>query len=906
MATRLDLFLNGNPNGKTDRDRTGRQVTDKEKPFSLWSFDNKEKWMITEDDYDEFLKLYCADIQNCKARFLTEKSTPIGQVRIDLDFKYKGRVDEHKHTQEQVVAFAKAFMEKLSLYHVLPESVELYVLEKDYPTYSKADDLSSSGIHIQIPGVKTRADVEQQLRRTLLKEMETFFPGLGCTKPWDDVYDKQPLSHTNNWPLLGSKKNTDGALPYKIRYILDWDRESGEISVDENVPQVITPDLVKKLSVRSRKDEETPLTAHAMEHCRPPAEAPVTRAVSRGRTMERGQADSRGSSPGRGVYIAPLSDTFRDYVDKHVKNLGEHRYNGDHNDWAAVGQCLKNIHPDLEDVFLDFMAQTSKPGRESKARTAWNGFVFRVEGDRLGIGSLRAWSKLDNYEGYLVIEASNVDRLVDVAAETETEYDFAQVIHAMYRDEFKCADFKTNEWYQYATHIWRETHYGVELQKRLPSDIAKLFADKEHAMLTTITTLGQCGHAKEPDPTCETCKAEIKKKMYSAARLKLRRTGFKESVMKECRVLFYDKEFAQKLDDNKHLIAFTNGVYDTLTQTFRDGKPEDYISFCTKIPYAMDTQYHEFACWPELERFLQNILPEKVVREYFLKHLATCMSGVFTQRFHILTGTGSNGKSMLMNLCATAFGDYCYKANIAMFTQKRGKAGAANPELIRMKGKRFVFMSEPDEGEPLSTGFLKELTSSEKVTGRDLFKGSKDMVEFDVQAKCHLACNDKPKVNTTDGGTWRRLKVIEFKSKFVSDPKAPNEKPMDESIMHKVLSPEWAECFMAYLVHLHSTGKGLTKLAPPKEVDAYTNEYKEESDAIARFMGEHMHPVEETVTDPNGGYAKVTWNEIATTFKEWKRQNEVQVGIQDLRKRVEETYGKLPSGGWGTFRFGTV
>ena len=55
---------------------------------------------------------------------------------------------------------------------------------------------------------------------------------------------------------------------------------------------------------------------------------------------------------------------------------------------------------------------------------------------------------------------------------------------------------------------------------------------------------------------------------------------------------------------------------------------------------------------------------------------------------------------MLLNLMATAMGDYCYKVNVAMFTQKRNKAGAAAPELIRMKGRRFVMMSEPDEGEP--------------------------------------------------------------------------------------------------------------------------------------------------------------------------------------------------------------
>jgi P4 family phage/plasmid primase-like protien len=325
------------------------------------------------------------------------------------------------------------------------------------------------------------------------------------------------------------------------------------------------------------------------------------------------------------------------------------------------------------------------------------------------------------------------------------------------------------------------------------------------------------------------------------------------------------------------------------------------------VEYRLDTQYHQFPCWPELEQFLKSILPHTPTRVYFLNHLATCLSGVFTQRFHILTGSGSNGKSMLMNLCATAFGDYCYKANIAMFTQKRGAAGAANPELVRMRGKRFVFMSEPDEGEPLSTGFMKELTSSEKVTGRDLFKGSKEMVEFDVQAKCHLACNDKPKVNSNDGGTWRRLKVIEFSSKFVANPKAgTNELEMDESIMHKVLSPEWAECFMAYLIHLHMEGKGLTRLTPPKDVEKYTNEYKEESDAIARFMGEFFHTNEETVTDPAEGYEKVSWTEIATAFKDWKRQNEVSVGIQELRKRVEALYGKLPAGGWASFRFGQL
>jgi hypothetical protein len=81
-----------------------------------------------------------------------------------------------------------------------------------------------------------------------------------------------------------------------------------------------------------------------------------------------------------------------------------------------------------------------------------------------------------------------------------------------------------------------------------------------------------------------------------------------------------------------------------------------------------------------------------------------------------------------------------------------------------MKGKHFVFMSEPDEGgATLNWVYEGNDVVREKVTGRDLYGGSKEIVEFDVQAKCHLMCNDKPKVNSTDRtAPGDRLKVIDF------------------------------------------------------------------------------------------------------------------------------------------------
>jgi phage/plasmid-associated DNA primase len=147
--------------------------------------------------------------------------------------------------------------------------------------------------------------------------------------------------------------------------------------------------------------------------------------------------------------------------------------------------------------------------------------------------------------------------------------------------------------------------------------------------------------------------------------------------------------------------------------------------------------------------------------------------------------------------------------------------------------------------------------------------------------------------------------VIDFPSKFVHNPKpGTNELPMDETIESKVLTREWAECFMSYLIHLYTEGKGLTKLNPPKEVEAYTNEYKEDSDSIAKFMSEKFHEAVPRV--PGGAPPEpVLWTTIVAAFHEWKRSNEVKSGsVPDLKKRVDAEYGKVPSGGWTNFRFG--
>lgn len=876
---------------------------DKGATFTHTCMGGSGSYFIPEDDLGAFYDLYVEHIENNQgALHLTEKSTPIGPLRVDLDFIYTKDVVRHQHTQEQVLNFVSAYMEEVAKIIAVPVSVEVFVTEKDRPTIDK--ERSKSGVHILVPEVRVNKYVETTIRRNLLTRMAEFFPGLPLTDGWDKVYDTQPLSHSAQWTLYCSLKQN--GLPYKIKYVVDWTTDG--MSVDNTRPQ-FTSDLVKRMSVRASEDTASPLTDYGrklyenvpMESGNNSVSAGRAVTPSRGRQMQRNPGGSRGNSPSAGLVQRELSPEERDFMSAHVKNLAKFRANS-YEEWVRTGICLKNIHSDLLEVFLDFSSQSDKYN-ERDCIQRWNALAFKSDGQRIETGTLLYWSRLDNPEGYERIRETNITTLVD-AAQASAEHDVARVVHAKFRDTYKCAKFGNNVWFRFTGHIWEETEKGIDLQCKLSSEIWKIFLRREKDFISRLETMDDCGHKKqERDMTCPYCKACSMKDAMSKVCMNLKKTKFKENVMKECRELFLDEQFAAKADENKNLVAFNNGVYDTSTYTFRDGKPEDCITFSTKIDYDPEIQHEQYPCWSEIHKLLNNVFPVEEVRTYFLQHLSTLLiGGNEAQKFHILTGSGSNGKSMLMNLVTTAMGDYACKVPISLLTQGRNKSSAASPEVVRIKGKRFVTMQEPDEGVAINSGLMKELASGEKITARDLYAGSKQMVDFDVQAKFHLACNEKPKIQTTDGGTWRRLVVIDFPTKFVVRPTESHEMVMDESLQHKVVSETWATCFLHFMVQLLEDGKGYRKLTPPTQVMAYTNEYQAENDSIARFIQDHMRTVDTTQED--APYPElVTKQDLAKQFKEWKRINDIMKGsVMDLNKRAEVKFGKYPRDGWATFK----
>lgn len=865
------------------------------------------KYFINEDDRQKFYELYVDTLTDGGERiYLTERSSEIGPLRIDFDFIYNEstNIRKHLHTQEQVISFCKAYVSELKAHLQLPEKVEMYIMEKRKPTIDSKKQRIKSGIHIVVPNVCTHKYIEQSIRRALLPRMDEFFQGLPLNDTWDKVYDEAVLNRSQPWTMYGSRKNDVNALPYLTSYILDWCDD--EITVSDEIPKV-SVDLLKTLSLHRDPKDETPMTDAAKatyEGIR--NKLPMDNRAGGehkkrvGRAPQRSEKpNSRASSPA-GRILQPLTPEKKETLRAHTMNLHDDKFT-DYDKWVQVGICLNNIHPDLLDVFLDFSSQYEKYN-ESDCIQKWNSLQYRNDGDRLGEPTLRYWSREDNRTGYDEIEKMNVDRLIMLAC-SGTEFDVASVIYAKLRDYYKCSDFRNNVWYRWMGHVWQETDQGVDLLLKFSKQIAEVFFERMRIVSNEMSQRGltSCsGGEKSGDcKNCDYCQLEATREALNRIYMKLKTTAFKSSLMRECRELFYDEQFNKKVDANKDLMAFNNGVMELDTFVFRPGKPEDYMSFTTGLDYDPDKPYYDYPAWPAVETFIKRVLPNAEVREYFIKHLSTNLFGGNTaQKFHILTGSGSNGKSMIMNLMTKALGDYACTVPITLFTQKRPGSGAAAPEVARLKGRRFVTMQEPDEAVALNTGQMKLMSSGEKMFARDLFKSGG---EFEVLAKFHLACNDKPKINTTDNGTWRRLVVINFISKFVQHPKEANEFPLDESIQFSVNTTEWATCFLNYLVHTLKEATNIRKLEAPQAVLEYTSEYRNENDAIAKFISEMISVIQE-----GDDVVHVDKQTLRKAFKTWKDVNDQRSLLPaDMEKKVELQFGKFPRGGWTNFKLNT-
>ncbi len=523
-------------------------------------------------------------------------------------------------------------------------------------------------------------------------------------------------------------------------------------------------------------------------------------------------------------------------------------------EWLEVGWILYSISNGSEDganLWIQFSQQSVDKFSLEVCLREWS----RMYKGNHTLGSLKHYAKIDSPEEYKEFHQNRLEKIISKGIDG-SHNDLAKALYESYSTEYVCASLKPEMWFYYTDHHWEPMEEGIELRKKISDDLGKRYSKM---------IKGQFDQLADADDDDASGKKESETKIAAIYKLikNLKNNTFKNSLMKECRELFYDRNFLKRLGKGKYLLALQNGVYDLQNHVFRPGKPEDYIAFQMPIVYR---EFNELDPWVvETNTFFEKVFPDNSIREYVLDRLAELLVGG-NKRKHVYfwTGRGNNGKSVMKSLIQRMFGPYFIDIPNSVLVGQKPKSGQACPELARAdRGVRAAFTQEPNKNDLVNTGALKEYSGNDTFYARTLFeKGG----EIDPMFKLVMITNDLPGVTTNDPAVWNRLRVIPFESTFTDNPPADEEEQFrTKTFLKDENFDEKLENMLEPLFWMLTRRLPLIKrvIYEPARVKEATEKYRRSQDVYAQFIDERM------VAD-DSKYINIM--DFFQAFRDWHRQ----------------------------------
>ena len=319
-----------------------------------------------------------------------------------------------------------------------------------------------------------------------------------------------------------------------------------------------------------------------------------------------------------------------------------------------------------------------------------------------------------------------------------------------------------------------------------------------------------------------------------------------------------------------NFIAFKNGVYNIADDSFNPFSHEYVIT--NMVPW----DWNPAAYFELTDQILNNISCHEKTARYLLEEMiGSCFyrsNALAGGKAFILTGTGANGKSTLLDMMKWVLG----KQNISVLDMKKLSNSRFSPAM--MAGKLANI------GDDISDEFIADSSDFKKiVTGQTItaeFKGQ-DEFAFDPFCKMLFSANSIPRIGKgrDTSAILRRLVIVPFNAKFTPD--SPDYKPFIGEDLKCQQS-------MEYLIQL-----GLQGLKRVLETRQYTTseamedelrEYEESNNPIIGFFREvesDEFKVEDEVTSV-----------VYRRYNEWCLSNSLQpLSNGEFSKQVKRQFG---------------
>lgn len=392
-----------------------------------------------------------------------------------------------------------------------------------------------------------------------------------------------------------------------------------------------------------------------------------------------------------------------------------------------------------------------------------------------------------------------------------------------YKDTRYCPEAKS--WYTYDGGKWQK-------------DVGALLVSAKIKEFTRLMAL-YCGEITDDE----------KRKAYMSFVAKMGDRRFRDRMMKDAADSM--RISAVTFDTHPYLVNCLNGTYDLESMTFREHRWDDFLTMQTNFEYGLK----EVRCrrW---ERFIKEVTENDTEKaEYLQRALGYSILGTSKEEcMFILHGkTTRNGKSTMLDAVQHLLGDYSSVAPVELICRadRQKNAEAPSSVLAKLKGRRFVTMSESDTAGRLDEATIKQYTGGEDITARELYQSA---ITFKPQFTMWLSCNDLPTVKDKSLFASDRVRVIEFNRHF-------SDAEQDKGLKDYFETPEAMQGIFTWLVAGYFKYKRFGLAMTGKLRDVVRN-YEKENDLVLQYLEEACIHDETTES---------TLKSLYDNFKSWSK-----------------------------------
>lgn len=212
-----------------------------------------------------------------------------------------------------------------------------------------------------------------------------------------------------------------------------------------------------------------------------------------------------------------------------------------------------------------------------------------------------------------------------------------------------------------------------------------------------------------------------------------------------------------KLNCHPDKLALANGVYDMKTHEFIGDEDETRkLMFTKHIPVSYDAN----AECPRFRQFLDEIFAsDEDLISYLLRLIAQSLLGCPKEELAVFfLGKQQNGKTTMLNLMKTVFGEYYDVFNQSLAFTKGQPRGQERWEKAYLKGLKIAVIDELEKGCEFNSALFKQITTRSKIKA-DV--KNKELINIDVSHTLFVSTNHMPQV-CDDAAVLRRVCVIPF------------------------------------------------------------------------------------------------------------------------------------------------